>query len=658
MKRVFTILVAVLLSAFVFAQTPEKMSYQAVIRNSSDALVTNTQIGMEINIRQGSPTGTIVYTETQTPTTNANGLVSIEIGGGTGFSTINWVNGPYFIETKTDIAGGTNYTITGTSQLLSVPYALHSKTAETITGGIAETDPIFGASPANGITSGDISNWNNKLDTEVDGSVTNELQTLSISNDTVYLSNGGFVKLPAGFDGQYSSLTGTPTNVSVFTNDAGYLTSEVDGSVTNELQTLSISNDTVYLSNGGFVKLPAGFDGQYSSLTGTPTNVSAFTNDAGYINTYTEQDTIIWKKNGNDIYYLVGNVGIGIANPTVALDVYGGISSKYSNGEIVSFSTPGGFPGVVLIDTTLNIRADMKLNNSGSVLFSTGTNASGTPGQTNHLTIKNNGNIGIGNTDPQAKLDIQGTVKIVDGTQGAGKVLTSDANGNASWQTISSGTTSQNWQVFSSNGTFTVPAGVTRLLVEAWGAGGGGGGGYGRPLGGSAGGGGGGSSGSYSKRYVTVTPGQIINITVGIGGTGGIGGTPNNCGTSGTNGGETIFGSLLTVPGGKFGTGGCASTGGIGGAAVGNGSAGGNGGPNLPPYNAGGSGGNGGSVCCGGPVGGRGGVIPPPYTQPYGTNGGNGDFGAGGGGGSGAFFDWNNGGNGGNGGDGLVIVYW
>lgn len=132
MKKVFTILLAVFLTATVWAQSPNKMSYQAVIRNSSDALVTNTQIGLEVNIRQGTTSGTVVYTETQTPTTNANGLVSIEIGGGSGFNTIDWANGPYFIETKTDPAGGTNYTITGTSQLLSVPYALYAGTA---TGG-------------------------------------------------------------------------------------------------------------------------------------------------------------------------------------------------------------------------------------------------------------------------------------------------------------------------------------------------------------------------------------------------------------------------------------------------------------------------------------------------------------------------------------------
>jgi hypothetical protein len=152
MKKLFTLFAAVLLTASVFAQSPEKMSYQAVIRNSSDVLVTNTQIGMEINIHQSSPSGTVVYTETQTPTTNANGLVSIEIGGGTGFNTIDWSTGPYFIETKTAVVAPlTTYTITGTSQLLSVPYALHAKTAETVAGGSGDFTHYVGELYGGGI---------------------------------------------------------------------------------------------------------------------------------------------------------------------------------------------------------------------------------------------------------------------------------------------------------------------------------------------------------------------------------------------------------------------------------------------------------------------------------------------------------------------------
>jgi hypothetical protein len=130
MRKLFTILVAVLLTATVWAQAPEKMSYQAVIRDGGGLLVTNQVIGMEISIRQGSDTGTIVYTETQTPTTNANGLVSIEIGSGTGFNSINWASDKYYIETKTAVVAPlTTYTITGVSQLLSVPYALYAENA-------------------------------------------------------------------------------------------------------------------------------------------------------------------------------------------------------------------------------------------------------------------------------------------------------------------------------------------------------------------------------------------------------------------------------------------------------------------------------------------------------------------------------------------------
>ena len=150
MKKLFAILTTVLVSATLWAQSPEKMSYQSVIRDSNDNLVTNQSVGMQISILQGSSTGTAVYTETQTPTTNDNGLVSLEIGAGTvvsgNFTDIDWANGSYFIETETDPTGGINYTIAGTSQLLSVPYALHAN----------EVDPNV----PQGTQAGEMQYWN------------------------------------------------------------------------------------------------------------------------------------------------------------------------------------------------------------------------------------------------------------------------------------------------------------------------------------------------------------------------------------------------------------------------------------------------------------------------------------------------------------------
>ena len=133
MKKIITFLV-ILTTSILSAQAPQKMSYQAVLRNTSNALITNATVGMRISILQGSATGTAVYVETQNPTTNANGLVSLEIGGGTPvtgtFAGINWANGPFFIKTETDPTGGVNYSITGTTQLLSVPYALYAQSSK------------------------------------------------------------------------------------------------------------------------------------------------------------------------------------------------------------------------------------------------------------------------------------------------------------------------------------------------------------------------------------------------------------------------------------------------------------------------------------------------------------------------------------------------
>jgi len=159
MKRIFTIAAALLMATSVWAQAPEKMSYQAVIRDAGNSLTTNQAVGMQISILQGSANGTSVYTETQTPTTNANGLVSLEIGTGTiisgDFTTVDWTAGPYFIKTETDPIGGTTYTITGTSQLMSVPYALYAKTSGSSTPGPTGSTGATGSQGIQGIAGND-----------------------------------------------------------------------------------------------------------------------------------------------------------------------------------------------------------------------------------------------------------------------------------------------------------------------------------------------------------------------------------------------------------------------------------------------------------------------------------------------------------------------
>ncbi len=140
MKRfILSTLAIIALSLSTYAQAPESMKYQSVVRDASLNIIANQAVGMQFAIRQVSATGTIVYQETFAPTTNAYGLVNLELGAGTVvsgvFANIDWANGPYFIETAIDVTGGTSYVVMGTSQLLSVPYALYAKTSGSSTAG-------------------------------------------------------------------------------------------------------------------------------------------------------------------------------------------------------------------------------------------------------------------------------------------------------------------------------------------------------------------------------------------------------------------------------------------------------------------------------------------------------------------------------------------
>ena len=155
MRKFSPLVVFLMCSYVVFAQTPEKVSYQAVIRDANNTLLIDKPVGVQISILKNSETGSEVYMETHSANTNMNGLVTLEIGMGItsyDFSSIDWTNGPYFVKVETDPNGTDNYTISGVSQLMSVPFALYAKTSE---NGITsdQADAIVTNTAKTGITS-------------------------------------------------------------------------------------------------------------------------------------------------------------------------------------------------------------------------------------------------------------------------------------------------------------------------------------------------------------------------------------------------------------------------------------------------------------------------------------------------------------------------
>ncbi|MBO4481709.1 MAG: fibrobacter succinogenes major paralogous domain-containing protein [Bacteroidales bacterium] len=130
MKKLINLFVLLFFVATVFAQAPQKFSYQGVIRDAAGNLVRNAPVGVRVSLLKNSTEGVAVYCETHRQTTNANGLLTLTIGDGTvvggDMATIDWADGPYFLKTETDITGGSNYTLIGAQQLLSVPYALYA----------------------------------------------------------------------------------------------------------------------------------------------------------------------------------------------------------------------------------------------------------------------------------------------------------------------------------------------------------------------------------------------------------------------------------------------------------------------------------------------------------------------------------------------------
>jgi hypothetical protein len=244
MKKLLTLLtLAFCISNLLIAQAPPNaFNYSAVARNAAGLPIANTTIGIQIGILKTSVLGALQYQENHFVNTDAFGLFNLTVGAGAvqsgTMAAINWSNDDYYLKVDMDANGSTNFLTMGATQLLSVPYALHAKTAESIVGGAAvETDPIFGTSVAKGITTADTANWNNKQQKLIAGA------GISITNNTITSTPNVYIQA-----GSNVTITGTGTQANPYIINAA-ATATTGGTGNLVLPTITTAAATNITSN-------------------------------------------------------------------------------------------------------------------------------------------------------------------------------------------------------------------------------------------------------------------------------------------------------------------------------------------------------------------------------------------------------------------------
>jgi len=242
------IVIFLFISIFTYSQTPQKISYQGVARNNAGVIIPNQNIGLRISIHSSSPTGTVVYKETHADSTNAFGLFTLEIGSGTvvsgNFSTISWGSNTFYLQVEMDASGGTSYSDMGTSQLVSVPYALYAKNAA------SADNAVYTAGTGISISNNIITNTSPDTDD----------QTLSVSGNNLSISGGNSVNIPGYWDANgnhiYNNNSG---NVGIGTTSPAYPL-EIERSVSSGdgRYGLKVNNTSTGTSVFGGVLIEAG----------------------------------------------------------------------------------------------------------------------------------------------------------------------------------------------------------------------------------------------------------------------------------------------------------------------------------------------------------------------------------------------------------------
>jgi uncharacterized protein (TIGR02145 family) len=357
MKFISKLFLILVIPFSVVGQVPEAFNYQAVIRDNNHQVIVNQNVALQISILAESTEGDLEYRERHFIQTNQFGLVNLKVGEGervTGiFSEIDWSIGNYYLQIEIDISGGTDFEFMGTTQMLSVPYALFAKNAQNIDDADAD--------PENEIQAISISNDTIFLEnggfvklpeqpTDNDLDATNEIQLISLSNDTIYLENGGFVKLPtdkiddADNDPENELQAISISNDTIFLEDGGYVklpfdqVNDLDADPENEIQVISINADTIFIEKGGYVILP---EDEFEDADADPMNELQSFSISG------SNDTL-FLSNGN--YVIIP----GISEANVLSDFDGNIYETVKIGEQIwmkqDLKTTHYADGIPLVD--------------------------------------------------------------------------------------------------------------------------------------------------------------------------------------------------------------------------------------------------------------------------------------------------------------------
>jgi hypothetical protein len=286
MKKIKSFVFALFLAMQIYAQAPLALNYQAVLRDVSSNIRSNASVTMRIDILQGSSTGTSVYAESFATSTNTFGLVNLQIGKGSvisgTFSTINWAMGPYFIKVSVD---GTEM---GTSQLLSVPYALYAGSA------------------ANGFSGNydDLTNKPVKLD--------NTLYNTAVSTTALYTNTTGNYSTAVGRNSLYYNTTGSYNTAvgfnTLLSNISGNFNTACGASAlssnTTGTRNTSIGNSAMYSNIAGYDNTAVGNTALRSNTAGNyNTGIGSYClykNSTGHYNTATGYDALYSNTSGNE----------------------------------------------------------------------------------------------------------------------------------------------------------------------------------------------------------------------------------------------------------------------------------------------------------------------------------------------------------------------